>query len=143
MIKLDLDGFEQLIKAAEKAGKDADKVCEKVVKQGAEILDSELKSQLKAVGADADLISGMDAPEYEHTANTFKASAGFHKGSYNPHNLSIGYKALFFNYGTPRRKRHGKEAARGYIQKAKSKSKSKIKKLQKSAYDEIMEGLKK
>ena len=143
MIKLDLDGFEELIKAAEKASKNADKVCESVVREGANILDKELKTQLRAVNADPDLISAIDPPEYEHEANTFTASAGYHKGAYNPDNLSPGYKALFLNYGTPRRKKHGQEAARGFIKKAKSRATTKIKKLQKAAYEEITEDLKK
>ena len=70
-----------------------------------------------------------------------KVQVGWEMGEYNPQNLSEGFKALFLNFGTPHRSKHGKVKARGFITRAKKKSKKNIKAAQENALNEILRGL--
>lgn len=138
---LRLDGFDGLIKEIEKAGGKIDNAVEKASKAGAAELESSLKAECAADGVPAS-VSGEIRVEYERSGNAHKTRAGWEMGAYNPDNLSAGFKALFLNYGTPNRTKHGKVKARGFITRAKKKSKKKIKAAQQGALDEILKGLK-
>ena len=140
-IKLQLDGFEELIKAIEKAGGSADKAVKKCMKQSAEIMQEELISQMQKSHVDADLINAMPAPQIEDDFGRVTARVGYRKGTYDPHNPSAGYKAVFINYGTPNRKKHGKVKKRGYITRAKNRARPKIKQQQETALKDILRGL--
>lgn len=142
-IKLKIEGFENLLKEIETAGGSINKACDSAIRQSAQIMQSELKSQMQSAGVEKELISAMPPPEVEENGNTFSARVGYKKGAYNPDNLSDGYKVVFLNYGTPHRKKHGQVAARGFIQKAKRRARPKIKKEQEKALQKILARLKK
>ena len=91
----------------------------------------------------ADLINRMPSPKIEKEANRIVARVGYEKGSYDPKNLSDGFKIIFLNYGTPKRTKHGKITARGFIARAKKKAATKIKKQQEDTLNDILGGLKK
>lgn len=128
-IKLELNGFEQQIRKLEAVGKKADATVHEAATAAAAILQSELKSEMAKAdetGGMSRLISRMPAPEVEQSGGVSTARAGYRKGEYNPDNISDGYKAVFLNYGTPRRSKHGKVRPRGFIDKAKKAAKPKI-----------------
>ncbi len=140
-ITMKLDGFDEYIKAIEKAGGSIDATVNKCMQDSAEIMQDDLKTQMRESGVEQRLINAMPPPQVENSFNRFSARVGYRKGTYDPHNLSDGYKVVFLNYGTPHRKKHGKVKKRGFIVKAKTRARTKIKKAQKQAFDEILRGL--
>lgn len=139
-ITLKLEGFEELLQDIEAAGRSMDSAVESCIKQSAKTVDTELRAQLSKA-SQSGLASRMPQPKVEKEANTVSAFVGFEKGTYNPNNLSDGYKALFLNYGTPHRSKHGHEKARNFISKAKKKATPKIKKEQEATLKKILERL--
>ena len=143
-IRIQLSGFDDLLKKIEQAGGSINKSVDVCVRNSADIMDSELRNALQKVKADApdhDLIKEMPKPEINWEGNRCYAKVGFKLGGYNPKDLNSGFKALFLNYGTPRRK-PSQEAARKYIKKAKSKASPQIKKVQQETLNKILEDLK-
>lgn len=138
-IKLRLSGFDDLLERIEKAGGTVDRAAESCLKQSAQIMQSELKNQMQKSGVDSDLISRMPPPEFKQDGNTMIARVGYKKGAYNPDDLSDGYKVVFLNYGTPKRSKHGKVEAKGFIDRAQKKARLRIKKAQKEALEKILE----
>lgn len=141
-IKLKLDGFDDLIEQIEQAGGTIDRAAESCLKQSAQIMQSELKTQMQKSNVDGDLIDSMPPPEIEITGNRYVARVGYKKGAYDPNNPSDGYKVVFLNYGTPNRSKHGKIAARGFIQRAKKSASAPIKRAQKETLEKIIGRLK-
>lgn len=140
-IKLQLDGFDELLAKIEKAGGSIDAAAETCLKKSANIMEAELKTQMSKADVDAALINRMPAPTIEKDGNRMTARVGYKKGAYNPNNISDGYKVVFLNYGTPKRKKHGKIKARGFIAKAKKKAKPQIKRQQENTLNDILRGL--
>lgn len=138
-IKIKLSGFDELLEQIEKAGGTIDRAAESCLKQSAQIMQSELKNQMKESGVDSDLIARMPPPELKQDGNTMIARVGYKKGAYNPDDLSDGFKVVFLNYGTPKRSKHGKVEAKGFIDRAQKKARPKIKKAQKQALEKILE----
>ena len=140
-IKLKLEGFDDLFEQINKAGGTVEQAAKSCLTESANIMQSELKTQMQAAGVESDLINAMPPPEVEVNGNKYTARVGYKKGNYNPDNPSDGYKVVFLNYGTPHRSKHGKVVARGFIQKAKKKAGTKIKKAQKETLEKILGGL--
>lgn len=140
-IKLQLDGFDELLKKIEKAGGTIDGAAETCLKKSANIMEAELKAQMSKADVDAALINRMPAPTIEKDGNRITARVGYKKGAYNPNDISDGYKVVFLNFGTPKRKKHGKVKARGFIAKAKKKARPQIKRQQETTLNEILRGL--
>lgn len=142
-ITLKLTGFDKMLTAIEKAGGSIDRAANQCMQKSAKLMDEELKAQMRSANVKSDLISRMPSPEIDKEGNRYTARVGFVKGEYNPKKPSDAYKAIFLNYGTPRRTKHGKVKARHFIEKAKKKAKSKIKNSQQQTLEEILGGLKK
>lgn len=140
-IKLKLEGFDDLLSKIEKAGGSIDRATETCLKQSATIMQTELKSEMQKSNVPTDLVNAMPANEITRNGNRFTARVGYRKGSYNPNNLSDGYKVVFLNYGTPKRTKHGKITARGFIQRAKKTANTKIKKQQEATLKSILREL--
>ena len=140
-IQLKLNGFGDFLEKIQNAGGSVDKEAEKCIKKSAQIFESDLKVQMQKSKVPNHLIDSMPKYEYKHTANSYSVRVGYKMGSYNPDDLSDGYKVLFLNYGTPHREEHGKISARGFIQKAKRNANKKIKKEQEKALNDIVEEL--
>jgi hypothetical protein len=138
-IKLRLSGFDELLEQIQKASGTVDRAVESCLKQSAQIMQSELKNQMKESGVDNDLIARMPAPEFKQDGNTMIARVGYKKGAYNPNDISDGYKVVFLNYGTPKRSKHGKVEAKGFIDRAQKKARKQIKKAQKETLEKILE----
>lgn len=141
-IKLQLSGFDDLLSQIEKAGGTIDDAAKQCLQTSAEIMHSELKSQMQTANVDGGLISRMPPPEIESEGNRHTARVGYKKGDYNPDDPSDGYKVVFANYGTPRRSKHGQQPEKRFIEKAKKKARPKIKKEQQKTLDKILGGLK-
>lgn len=135
---LQLKGFDDLLEQIQKAGGSIDRAADSCLRQSAQIMQSELKGQMQAAGVDSGLINAMPPPQITVDGNRFKAEVGYNKGNYDPRNPSDGYKVVFLNYGTPRRTKHGKVAARGFIKKAKNTARPKIKKAQRATLEKIL-----
>lgn len=142
-IKIKLEGFDELLEEIEKATGDADRAAESALSVSAEIVDNELRTQLKAV-TESDLAERMPRYKINNKGNNIlSAEVGFESTPYDPDNLTDYYKAIFLNYGTPNRTKNGKESARGFITKAKRRARPKIKKAQQEALEKILQRLKK
>lgn len=142
-ITLKLTGFEEMLTAIEKAGGSIDKATNQCMQKSAKLMDEELKTQMRSAKVKSDLIGHMPSPEVEKEGNRYTARVGYVKGEYNPTKPSDAYKAIFLNYGTPRRTKHGQVKARHFIENAKENAKSKIKNSQQQTLKEILGGLKK
>jgi hypothetical protein len=143
-IKLKLNGFEKLLTNIENVSNETiDRVTNSCLKQSAQIMQTELKAQMQSANVDSDLINRMPPFELEIDGNIYIARVGYRKGEYDPENPSDGYKVVFANYGTPRRSKHGKQPAKGFIQAAKKKARPRINKAQKETLNKILERLKK
>lgn len=141
-IKLKLEGFDDLLDEIEKAGGTIDSTVKQCLQTSADIMHDELKKQMTAANVDSALISRMPSPELESDGNRHTARVGYKKGAYDPNDPSDGYKVVFANYGTPHRTKHGKQPKKGFIQKAKAKANTRIKKAQKETLEKIIGGLK-
>lgn len=140
-IKLQLNGFDELFTRIKNAGGSIDRAAESCLQESAQIMQNELTAEMQASNVDAGLISRIPPPEIESSGNRYTARVGYKKGSYNPDNPSDGYKIVFANYGTPNRSKHGKQPAKGFIQRAKKKARPKIKKAQQETINKILRGL--
>ncbi len=136
---LQLKGFDDLLEQIQKAGGSIDQAADSCLRQSAQIMQTELKAQMQAAGVDSDLINSMPPPQITVDGNRYSAAVGYKKGNFDPQNPSDGYKVVFLNYGTPRRTKHGKVAARGFIQAAKKKARPRIKKQQQATLEKILE----
>lgn len=142
-ITLKLTGFEEMLTAIEKAGGSIDRAANQCMQKSAKLMDEELKAQMRSAKVKSDLIGRMPSPEVEKEGNRYTARVGYVKGEYNQKKPSDAYKAIFLNYGTPRRTKHGQVKARHFIENAKENAKSKIKNSQQQTLKEILGGLKK
>lgn len=140
-IKIKLDGFDDLLNQIQKAGGTAESAAQKCLEKSAEIMHGALQVEMRKSNVDSGLISRMPTPEMEADGNRFTARVGYKKGEYNENNPSDGYKVVFANYGTPNRSKHGKQPAKGFIQRAKKKARPQIKKAQQETLDDIVKGL--
>lgn len=135
---LQLKGFDDLLEQIQKAGGSIDQAADSCLRQSAQIMQTELKAQMQAAGVDSNLINSMPPPQITVDGNKYSAAVGYKKGNFDPQDPSDGYKVVFLNYGTPRRTKHGKVAARGFIQAAKKKARPKIKKQQQATLEKIL-----
>ena len=142
-ISLNLNGFDDLFEKIKKAGGAVDKAAKTCIEKSADIMQSELKEQMQSVNVSARLINAMPPPKTSVDGNRYKAEVGYEKGDYDPRNPSDGYKVVSLNYGTPKRTKHGKVKARGFIQSAKKNARPKIKKQQEETLNDILKELKK
>lgn len=136
-INITLDGFDELLARVEKAEGSIDGAVKKAVDAGADAAMKELKAQAAAEGVPAS-VTNQIGKDIKQSGNTYQVKVGWKLGEYNPRNLSQGFKALFLNYGTPRRTKRGQIAPRGFIARAKKKAKPAIKKAQEEALRSIL-----
>lgn len=136
-IQLNIEGFDELLKKIEDAGGSINGAVDTCMKKSAQVQQKELKTAMQRKKVSNALIDRMPQPEIEWNGNACTARVGYHKGSYDPKDLSDGYEAVFINYGTPRIK------PRNFIKAAKNKARPQIKKLQEQTLNEILEDLKK
>lgn len=132
---LSLYGFDELIKKIEKAGGTIDSSVDACARNAANIQQEELKNQMHKKRVSSSLVNRMPLPEIKREGNEVTVRVGYRKGSYDPKNLSDGYKAVFINYGTPR------ISKREFVKAAKRKATPKIKKVQEETLHNILKDL--
>mgnify|MGYP002513164521 CR=1 FL=1 len=145
-ISLSLKGFDKLLSQLEEAGKDVDAEAARIIKEDAEIVDTELKSACKSSNVPEDIINEI-TKTVQGSLNVYSAEVGWKLGNYNPKNPSAGYKAIFLNYGTVRRHTAKgydrgeipkKSTAQQFIAQAKKKAKTKISKKHKEMLKKML-----
>ena len=142
-IRMKLDGFEELLKKIEKAGKSVESAAAECMTESADIVDAEIRASMKKSGVDESFIAAMPPPSVENEHGTVYARVGYKKGPYDPKKPSDGYKAVFLNYGTPHRpEKQGRVTGRFFMTEAKRIAKPKVKKTQKAALERILGDLK-
>lgn len=140
-----LEGFDELIQRIEKAGGDSDKAARKARDDGAVAMEQALKAECNAANVPSSLSSQIRVKN-ENANGRYKAAVGWDVPNYDPTNPAPAFKAMFLNYGTPRRqtkagKNRGLIIARGFIQKAKRKGGRAVKKAEKDAFTKILKEL--
>lgn len=138
---LTLQGFDDLLKQIEKAGGSIDRAALKATEKSADVVAAEMKAQAQAADVPKSVIDEIAREPVTMENNVIRGAVGWKLGSYDPRNLSQGYKAVFLNYGAVRKNR-GTIKARGFILAAKKASKKKVKAIQQETFDEILKGLK-
>ena len=156
---MNLTGFKELLEQIEKAGGNVDNATMRAVQESAQVVESELRNACNAAGVPSSVTSEITT-EVTQSGNRTSAKVGWSMGNYDPKNPSAGYKAVFLNYGTPKRtvkkdhihheltggfvtlgKDRGQIAPRGFIGAAKKASGKKVKKKQEELLQEILKGL--
>ena len=159
-IKLNLNGFKKMLEEIQAAEGNVETAAEETLTECAKVVETELHSACDAAGVPSS-VSNEIGVRIEKSGNRISAKVGWKMGDYDPKNLSAGYKAVFANYGTARRKvkdtgehatvggswktlgtDRGEVAGKDFIGKAKEASGKKVKKIQKQKLEEIVEGLK-
>ena len=158
-IKLNLKGFEKMLEEIQAAGGDVDKAAQETLTECAKVVEDELIAACNAAGVPSSVSSEIGI-ETGKSGDRHYARVGWKMGDYNPKKLSAGFKAVFMNYGTIRRKvkdtgehatvggnwktlgtDRGEVTGKGFISAAKDASDKKVKKIQKQKLDEILKGL--
>lgn len=143
-VKLTFKGFDLLLEQINEANGDVTAATEKALKASADMLTQEIRAgaQQRKLGT-----STLINPTPVWSGNKCSVEVGYNLGSYDSSNPSEGYKALFKEYGTAKRKtskgaNRGEITANPFIRPAVDNNKSRIKKEQQAALDEILKGLK-
>lgn len=146
-ITITLKGFDDLFERLREAGKDVDKAAQKAIREGARVMETELRSEAEASGV-PESITREIRTKITSKDDRYTAAVGWELDGYDPRNPSAGYEAIFLNYGTVRRKtRRGKNRGaiskkapeQQFIARAKKRAKAKIKKQQKKVLEEAIE----
>lgn len=145
-VKMKIVGFEEALKALERAGKDIDKEAAKAVKESAKVMEQELKASAQNAHVPEELIADIGS-ETRYEAGVYIARVGWKLGSYDPKNPSNGYKAMFLNYGTKLRttkkgSSRGQLIKKNFIDKAKRKANKRIGIIQDNILQKVQEDLK-
>lgn len=139
---LEIKGFEKLLEKVQQAEGNIDKVTTMIANESVDIIYSDLKNAAEAAGVPSSVVNEITKEKATWHGNVCSAGVGWKLGSFNPDNPSQGYKAIFLNYGTPRRSKHGQIQGRFFITRAKGTSRKKVKKVQQKALEEITGDLK-
>lgn len=140
--------FAPLLEKINKAGGDVEAATWEAARKGARVMYEELKNEAAASGVPASVTNEITfQAERDDSGNRYACKVGWRMGEYDPSNPSTAYKAVFMNYGTPKRYTQagayrGSITGRGFIGRAKKKARPKIKKVQEEALSEILKGLK-
>lgn len=153
--------FMPLLEKIQKAQGDVEKATWEAARKGAKVMRDELVAECNASGVPQSISGAITfQAERDSAGNRYACKVGWRVPEYDPKNPSIAHKAIFLNYGTPKRftkkevvvsingKMHslgtdrGRIDGKGFIGRAKKKARPKIKKAQEEALREILEGLK-
>lgn len=137
-IKFEFKGFDEMLENIQNADGSIKSSVDNAMKESSKIVYNELKNQMSRSGpkpVDSALINSLPAPVITWEGNYCSAKVGYKKGSYDPNNLSDGFKAVFINYGTPR------ISPREFIKATKKKAAPQVKKKQKQVLSDILKEL--
>lgn len=144
-IDLDLSGFSEILKEIEKAEKTLDRAAEECLNKVIDLSEDALQRETMKVTDSPHLVKAIVKTPAKWPKSGYgdvvTGGVGWKKGSYDPKNPSEGYKAVFLNYGTPRRKR-SQIKGRLFIQKAKKVISQKTGSIYEQTLNDILKGLK-
>lgn len=144
-IKLDLSGYEELIETLADKAETAQKAAKKVITSNARILNEKLHNACRESNVPPDIENEITTEIEDDGNGRYTAKVGWKLGQYTPKKPSKGYIAVFMNYGTVKRmtKRghnRGILVNRGFIQLAKKRARSKIRKNNEELLKSIKKG---
>lgn len=141
-----LEGFNDLVEAIEKAGRNVDFETEKCFSQCAKVVTETLIEKAQEADLDAKLIDKITREKW-HRHNIFYFSVGWEKVKATDKNpIPDVYKVMFYNYGTPNRTtksgaNRGEVKEHGFIKKAKLASRNKVRKIQRNYLKDVLKDL--
>lgn len=144
-IHVTLKGFEDMLERIEKASGKADEAARKVIKKSAEIVEAELRAECVRQNVPTDIINGITTEIHNGKASA-SAEVGWKLGNYDPKKPTVGYLAIFLNYGTEKRatksgQKRGRIVGKKFMATAKKKASKKVQALQQQMLDDIMKEL--
>ena len=96
--------FGPLLEKIQKAGGDVEEATWEAARKGAKVMYDELHAQANADGVPASVTDSIRfQAERDASGNRYACKVGWAIGEYDPKNPSVAHKAIFLNYGTPRR----------------------------------------
>ena len=141
------NGFPELLEKIKEAQGNVEEAAWTAARKSASVMLQTLKEECDASGVPQSVSGAITANAVrDESGQRMAAEVGWRMGEYDPKNLSQGYKAVFLNYGTPRRAtrsgyNRGYITGRGFIGRAKKKARPKIKKAQQEALESILKEL--
>ena len=141
-IRLQLKGFESLLEEIKKAEGNINQVVNDCMQKEISITKQCLVEECVKSNVPDSITREIKEDPIKWENDRASSAVGWKLGSYDPKNLSVGYKAVFLNYGTPHRSKHGKVKAIGFIQKAKKKAAKIAKKEHEESLNRILGELK-
>ena len=148
-IKINLKGFDKMLENIKEAGGDVDNAAKRAIKASANLTKNELISEARAKGVPTDITDEATWIIDNQAPDRYTARVGWDlSGGYNPKEPSAGYKAIFLNYGTPRRTtrkgyNRGEVKGRQFIRSAKKKARPKVKEALQKIMERVMRDLEK
>lgn len=144
-IELSLES-KNLLSKINKAGGDIDRAAYEAAQKGAEVYEAALRAACNTNRV-PDSITNHIESEVEQSGNRTTVAVGWRLSNYDPNNPSPGFKAIFLNYGTPRRTTNkganrGAIVGGGFIGRAKKVSKGLIRQAQEKFLNEVLKELK-
>ena len=128
-MKLDLNGFKELLERIQKVGGNIDAAAEKALVESAKPFMEDLKTEIKKHHLTGLTEASLNDPtQIERDGNRLTLKVGFDLGK-------GGLPALFLEYGTPRMK------AEPFIQSSIQRNQSKSRKIQKELLTKILKEL--
>lgn len=101
-IKLNIYGFDEMLDKLSSIGGNIDGAAKKVTHKIAPITKKYLDEECSKAKVPSNITSAITI-RYQDGMNLHSCDIGWKKGTYDPDNLSTGYKAMMLNYGTVRR----------------------------------------
>lgn len=144
-VKLTFRGFDVLLSEIQAAGGEIKPATERALQSSANLATNKIKSGAIARNLGSDEIIN---PTVRWSGNRAMTEVGYELGAYDSRNPSQGYKALFIEYGTGKRKtkqgtNRGSVTANPFIRPAVTEGKKELVKAQQIALERVLKGLKK
>ena len=149
-IKINLKGFEKMLADIQAAGKDVEAAAAQAITESARVVEADLRTEAAESNVQDDITQQITT-HTEQGADRYSAEVGWKLDSYNPQNPSAGYKAIFLNYGTVRRRtRLGynrgaipkRAVNQQFIYRAKQRAAPKVRKIQREILQKALGDLK-
>lgn len=141
-IRLQLKGFDSLLEEIQKAEGNINQVVNDCMQKEINITKQCLVEECVKSNVPDSITKEIMSEPIKWENDRASSAVGWKLGAYDKNNPSAGYKAVFLNYGTPNRKKHGKVKAIGFIGKAKRKAAKLAKKEHEESLNRILGDLK-
>ena len=120
-LKLTTRGFTELEEAFKKLGNKVDGIIKKDMQAAADQFTSEIKAGAIARNLPKESLDAIIQPVVKQAGNEISCEAGFKLGDYGSGDGG-GYIALYTEYGTPYRKKYGKQQPDPFIAPARDRA---------------------